>query len=113
MRLLDTKRFLTRIANYTIKCKTSKVKTLLVYIVETGGILSTHGDDVYFCMCLTGNIRVYCRVRPFLPGQPTGLCTAEVIDEQTLLILTPAKNGKGKKLFTFNKVFGPSASQGD
>ncbi|KAK6159847.1 hypothetical protein DH2020_003228 [Rehmannia glutinosa] len=47
----------------------------------------------------------------FLPGQPTGLSTAECIDENTLSVLTPAKYGKGKKSFTFNKVFGPSASQ--
>ncbi|KAI3445386.1 hypothetical protein Pfo_002051 [Paulownia fortunei] len=60
---------------------------------------------------LKGNIRVYCRVRPFLPGQPTGLSIVEGIDERTLTILTPAKYGKGKKAFTFNKVFGPSASQ--
>ncbi|KAL1546198.1 kinesin-like protein KIN-14I isoform X2 [Salvia divinorum] len=60
---------------------------------------------------LKGNIRVYCRIRPFLPGQLPGLSTAEALDGQTISIITPAKNGKGKKLFTFNKVFGPSASQ--
>ncbi|XP_042046271.1 kinesin-like protein KIN-14I isoform X1 [Salvia splendens] len=60
---------------------------------------------------LKGNIRVYCRIRPFLPGQLPGLSTAEALDSQTISIITPAKNGKGKKLFTFNKVFGPSASQ--
>ncbi|KAL1549765.1 kinesin-like protein KIN-14G [Salvia divinorum] len=60
---------------------------------------------------LKGNIRVYCRIRPFLTGQQMGLSTAEALDGQTISIITPAKNGKGKKLFTFNKVFGPSASQ--
>ncbi|KAL8545501.1 hypothetical protein ACS0TY_005593 [Phlomoides rotata] len=60
---------------------------------------------------LKGNIRIYCRIRPFLPGQPTSVSAAEAIDEQTLSTLNPAKNGKGKKLFTFNRVFGPSASQ--
>ncbi|KAL2254159.1 UNVERIFIED_CONTAM: Kinesin-like protein KIN-14G [Sesamum indicum] len=60
---------------------------------------------------LKGNIRVYCRIRPFLPGQPTGSSTVEVIDEKTLTVLTPSKYGKGKKSFTFNRVFGPSASQ--
>ncbi|KAH6819054.1 kinesin 4 [Perilla frutescens var. frutescens] len=60
---------------------------------------------------LKGNIRVYCRIRPFLPGQPAGLSTADALDDQSLSIITPAKSGKGKKLFTFNKVFGPSASQ--
>lgn len=66
------------------------------------------------CACFwTGNIRIYCRIRPFLPGQPTSVSAAEAVDEQTLSILTPVKNGKGKKLFTFNRVFGPSASQGE
>ncbi|KAK4402155.1 Kinesin-like protein KIN-14G [Sesamum angolense] len=60
---------------------------------------------------LKGNIRVYCRIRPFLPGQPTGSSTVEVIDEKTLTVLTPSKYGKGKKSFTFNRVFSPSASQ--
>ncbi|GER44956.1 kinesin-related protein [Striga asiatica] len=60
---------------------------------------------------LKGNIRVYCRIRPFLPGQPSFLSAVEVVDEKTLTILTPAKHGKGKKSFSFNRVFGPSASQ--
>lgn len=60
-----------------------------------------------------GNIRVYCRIRPFLPGQQAGHSAVEDTDDQTLTILNPGKYGKGKKPFTFNKVFGPSASQGD
>ncbi|KAL1212783.1 Kinesin-like protein KIN-14G [Cardamine amara subsp. amara] len=62
---------------------------------------------------LKGNIRVYCRVRPFLPGQkPTGLSTVEHIDEGTITIRLPSKYGKeGSKPFMFNKVFGPSATQ--
>ncbi|KAK4427623.1 Kinesin-like protein KIN-14G [Sesamum alatum] len=60
---------------------------------------------------LKGNIRVYCRIRPFLPGQPSGSSIVEVIDEKTLTVLTPSKHGKGKKSFTFNRVFGPSANQ--
>ncbi|KAG8363872.1 hypothetical protein BUALT_Bualt19G0067700 [Buddleja alternifolia] len=60
---------------------------------------------------LKGNIRVYCRVRPFLPGQPNALSTVEDLDEKTITLLTPSKYGKGKKSFTFNKVFGPSGTQ--
>ncbi|KAL3843513.1 hypothetical protein ACJIZ3_000916 [Penstemon smallii] len=61
---------------------------------------------------LKGNIRVYCRVRPFLSGQPNRTCAVGDIDERTITILTPSKYGKeGKKLFTFNKVFGPASSQ--
>ncbi|CAE6123196.1 unnamed protein product [Arabidopsis arenosa] len=62
---------------------------------------------------LKGNIRVYCRVRPFLPGQSScGLSAVEHIDEGTITIRVPSKYGKaGQKPFMFNKVFGPSATQ--
>ncbi|XP_009111772.1 kinesin-like protein KIN-14G [Brassica rapa] len=61
---------------------------------------------------LKGNIRVYCRVRPFLPGEPTALSTVEHIEEGTITIRVPSKYGKeGHKPFMFNKVFGPSATQ--
>ncbi|CAN7036032.1 unnamed protein product [Brassica rapa subsp. trilocularis] len=61
---------------------------------------------------LKGSIRVYCRVRPFLPGQTSVLTTVDHIEDSTISIATPSKYGKeGRKSFTFNKVFGPSASQ--
>ncbi|XP_042062014.1 kinesin-like protein KIN-14I isoform X2 [Salvia splendens] len=60
---------------------------------------------------LKGNIRVYCRVKPFLPGQYDHLSTVDHIEEGTICINTLAKNGKGRKSFNFNKVFGPSATQ--
>ncbi|KAK4406975.1 Kinesin-like protein KIN-14I [Sesamum angolense] len=60
---------------------------------------------------LKGNIRVYCRVRPFLPGQCSYLSTVDHIEEGTITINTSTKNGKGRKSFNFNKVFGPSGTQ--
>ena len=62
----------------------------------------------------TGNIRVYCRIRPFLPGQNMKLSTVEYIGENgELVIINPAKQGKdNRRLFKFNKVFGPTCSQG-
>ncbi|VFQ73377.1 unnamed protein product [Cuscuta campestris] len=61
---------------------------------------------------LKGSIRVYCRVRPFLPGQPNRLSTIEHVEEGSITIITPSKYGKeGKKMFTFNRCFGPSATQ--
>ncbi|KAG8389528.1 hypothetical protein BUALT_Bualt02G0238700 [Buddleja alternifolia] len=60
---------------------------------------------------LKGSIRVYCRVRPFLPGQCNYLSTVDHIEEGAITINTLAKNGKGRKSFNFNKVFGPSATQ--
>ncbi|GMG99758.1 hypothetical protein Nepgr_001598 [Nepenthes gracilis] len=59
-----------------------------------------------------GNIRVYCRVRPFLPGQSSHSSTVDNIEEGTFTVIAPSKYGKeGKKSFTFNKVFGPFATQ--
>ncbi|VAI28597.1 unnamed protein product [Triticum turgidum subsp. durum] len=61
---------------------------------------------------LKGNIRVYCRVRPFLPGQANSSNTVAGMEERTITIITPTKYGKdGSKSFTFNKVFGPAATQ--
>ncbi|KAK1374027.1 P-loop nucleoside triphosphate hydrolases superfamily protein with CH (Calponin Homology) domain-containing protein [Heracleum sosnowskyi] len=61
---------------------------------------------------LKGNIRVYCRVRPFLPGQPNRLSTLASIDNGNITLITPSKNGKEeRKSFTYNQVFGPSATQ--
>lgn len=62
---------------------------------------------------LKGNIRVYCRVRPFLSGQSGNQTTIDYIGENgELLIVNPNKQGKeAQRMFNFNKVFGPSASQ--
>ncbi|XP_074311733.1 kinesin-like protein KIN-14I isoform X2 [Silene latifolia] len=64
---------------------------------------------------LKGNIRVYCRVRPFLPGQANGLTTVDHIEDGNITIMNPnVKNTKeGKKIFNFNKVFGPYATQAE
>ncbi|RWW26745.1 hypothetical protein GW17_00008864 [Ensete ventricosum] len=63
---------------------------------------------------LKGNIRVYCRIRPFLPGENVKQTTIEYIgDNGELLIANPSKQGKDvQRMFKFNKVFGPAASQG-
>ncbi|KAK9265362.1 hypothetical protein L1049_003512 [Liquidambar formosana] len=62
---------------------------------------------------LKGNIRVYCRIRPFLPGQSRKQTTIEYIGENGELVVTnPIKQGKdGHRLFKFNKVFSPAATQ--
>ncbi|XP_027158613.1 kinesin-like protein KIN-14F [Coffea eugenioides] len=62
---------------------------------------------------LKGNIRVYCRVRP-VKGQSNELSSVDHIDDGSITIITPSKYGKeGRKSFTFNKAFGPSASQAE
>ncbi|XVE57892.1 hypothetical protein DITRI_Ditri04bG0126700 [Diplodiscus trichospermus] len=62
---------------------------------------------------LKGNIRVYCRVRPFLPGQSKKQTTIEYIGENgELVVSNPSKQGKDThRLFKFNKVFSPAATQ--
>uniref|UniRef100_A0A0D9V5J1 Kinesin motor domain-containing protein n=1 Tax=Leersia perrieri TaxID=77586 RepID=A0A0D9V5J1_9ORYZ len=64
---------------------------------------------------LKGNIRVYCRVRPFLPGQDGKLTAVDYIGENgEILISNPSKQGKeGYRMFKFNKVFGTNASQAE
>ena len=60
----------------------------------------------------SGSIRVYCRVRPFFPGQSNHLSAVENIEDGTITVNIPSKNGKGRRSFNFNKIFGPSATQG-
>ncbi|CAL9087099.1 unnamed protein product [Musa textilis] len=62
---------------------------------------------------LKGNIRVYCRIRPFLPGENRKQSTIDYIGENgELLIVNPSKPGKdGQRVFKFNKVFGSTATQ--
>ncbi|CAJ1969807.1 unnamed protein product [Sphenostylis stenocarpa] len=62
---------------------------------------------------LKGSIRVYCRVRPFLSAQPIYSSTVDNIEDGTITIGVPSKNGKGRRSFNFNKVFGPAASQAE
>ncbi|KAK2418764.1 P-loop nucleoside triphosphate hydrolase superfamily protein with CH (Calponiny) domain-containing protein [Trifolium repens] len=62
---------------------------------------------------LKGSIRVYCRVRPFFPGQPNQLSAVENLEDGTITVGIPSRNGKGHRSFNFNKVFGPSATQAE
>nr|XP_029154290.1 kinesin-like protein KIN-14K [Arachis hypogaea] len=63
---------------------------------------------------LKGNIRVYCRVRPFLPGQKEKQSIVEHYGETELVVANPSKQGKeALRTFKFNKVFGPTATQVD
>ncbi|VAI77378.1 unnamed protein product [Triticum turgidum subsp. durum] len=62
---------------------------------------------------LKGNIRVFCRIRPFLPNEDHKSSTTEITgDNGELILANPTKIGKeGNKLFKFNKVLGPTTSQ--
>ncbi|KAJ0260655.1 Kinesin-like protein KIN-14K [Hirschfeldia incana] len=62
---------------------------------------------------LKGNIRVYCRIRPFLKGQNKRETSIEYTGENgELVVANPLKQGKDThRFFKFNKVFGPSSTQ--
>ncbi|XWS38364.1 hypothetical protein CRYUN_Cryun19dG0124800 [Craigia yunnanensis] len=62
---------------------------------------------------LKGNIRVYCRIRPFLPGQSKKQTAIEYIGENGELVVSNlSKQGKDShRLFKFNKVFSPAVTQ--
>ncbi|XP_056846185.1 kinesin-like protein KIN-14P [Raphanus sativus] len=64
---------------------------------------------------LKGNIRVFCRVRPFLPGQGAPDTVVEYIGEDGELVVTnPTRPGKdGLRKFRFNKVYSPAANQAE
>jgi len=64
---------------------------------------------------LKGNIRVACRVRPFLPGQDGKTTIIDCIGESgEILITNPFKQGKDAcRMFKFNKVFDTHASQAE
>ncbi|KAG2303197.1 hypothetical protein Bca52824_031848 [Brassica carinata] len=64
---------------------------------------------------LKGNIRVYCRVRPFLRGQGASNTVVEHIGEHgELVVLNPTKPGKdGLRKFRFNKVYSPTSTQAE
>lgn len=62
---------------------------------------------------LKGSIRVYCRVRPSLPGQENQVTSVDYMDPETVAIIVPSSSGReGRKASMFNKVFGPSSTQG-
>lgn len=61
----------------------------------------------------TGNIRVYCRIRPFLSGKKDKQSIVELIGENDLVVANPSKEGKDAlRSFKFNKVFGSATTQG-
>ncbi|XP_024629146.1 kinesin-like protein KIN-14C isoform X3 [Medicago truncatula] len=63
---------------------------------------------------LKGNIRVFCRIRPFLIDKKEKQSIVEDIGESDLVVVNPSKEGKDvHRSFKFNKIFGPAATQGD
>ncbi|KAJ3693727.1 hypothetical protein LUZ60_009207 [Juncus effusus] len=61
---------------------------------------------------LRGNIRVFCRVRP-LNNSESKSTIEHISDDGSLIIFDPLKPQNARKIFQFNKIFGPNATQGD
>ncbi|XP_022888275.1 kinesin-like protein KIN-14L [Olea europaea var. sylvestris] len=62
---------------------------------------------------LKGNIRVYCRIRPIFNDE-TKTVIDHIGDDGSLVVVDPLKPQKDKrKIFQFNHVFGPNATQYD
>ncbi|XP_027917080.1 kinesin-like protein KIN-14L isoform X2 [Vigna unguiculata] len=60
---------------------------------------------------LKGNIRVYCRIRPSFRAESRNIVDF-IGEDGSLFILDPSKTLRdGRKLFQFNRVFGPTAGQ--
>ncbi|KAL8124133.1 hypothetical protein AgCh_011948 [Apium graveolens] len=64
---------------------------------------------------LKGNIRVYCRIRPLLPGQKAKQTIVDSVgDNGELTVVNPTKQGKeSRRSFKFNQVYGSKATQVD
>ncbi|GMJ13529.1 hypothetical protein like AT1G63640 [Hibiscus trionum] len=109
--LLETKKSYS----YDFNHLESKVKALTDAAGNYHEILAENRKLFNELQDLKGNIRVYCRIRPFLPGQTGKLSVIENINENgQLVIANPSKPGKdGQRSFKFNKVFGPDATQGE
>ncbi|KAJ7976754.1 Kinesin-like protein [Quillaja saponaria] len=60
---------------------------------------------------LKGNIRVYCRIRPSFNAESKNAIDF-IGNDGSLVIIDPSKTQKdGKKVFQFNRVFSPTATQ--
>jgi len=80
---------------------------------EKLNIVHAISDCGSYMLSWAGNIRVYCRVRPFRPGENKNQTVVEHIGEHGELAITNSLKPKdAPKLFRFNKVYGPTAAQG-
>ena len=87
----------------------ASLHSLFLFLVHD----STQHSEKSFFFLSPGNIRVYCRVRPFHPGKVSSSSSVAGLEDRTITVMVPSKYGKdSRKSFTFNRVFGPLATQG-
>ncbi|KAM7479705.1 hypothetical protein LguiA_027918 [Lonicera macranthoides] len=96
-------------------CLETKVKALEQTVEHYHVVLAENRKLHNEVIELKGNIRVYCRIRPFLPGQMGKQTIVEYVGNNgELVVVNPSKQGKeGRRSFKFNKVYGPAATQAD
>lgn len=58
-----------------------------------------------------GNIRVFCRIRPLLHSESIS-SIEHVGNDGSVMVCDPVKPQCTRKIFQFNKVFGPTSTQG-
>ncbi|XP_042398268.1 kinesin-like protein KIN-14A isoform X2 [Zingiber officinale] len=58
---------------------------------------------------LKGNIRVFCRIRPIFNSQES--CIEYIGNDGSLMVFDPYRPHNTRKVFQFNKVFGPQTTQ--
>jgi kinesin family member C2/C3 len=58
-----------------------------------------------------GNIRVFCRIRPLLHSESIS-SIEHVGTDGSVMVCDPVKPQSAHKIFQFNKVFGPTTTQG-
>ncbi|CAA0815322.1 P-loop containing nucleoside triphosphate hydrolases superfamily protein, partial [Striga hermonthica] len=91
----------------------SRIKTMDNAVKNYYSLLSENQKLHNELQELKGNIRVYCRIRPFLPGQKGKQSITEYIGENgELIVVNPSKQGKeARRSFKFDKVYGPTSTQ--
>ncbi|KAB5573567.1 hypothetical protein DKX38_000761 [Salix brachista] len=111
--ILKAKRSYTEEFNFLGRIDCVKLKGLADAAANYHSVLAENRRLYNEVQDLKGNIRVYCRIRPFLPGQSKKRTAVEYIGENgELIISNPSKQGKdSSRLFKLNKVFGPAATQ--
>ncbi|KAJ8471978.1 hypothetical protein OPV22_026321 [Ensete ventricosum] len=61
---------------------------------------------------LRGNIRVFCRIRPIFKFEAKS-CIEYIGNDGSLMVSDPCKSQNTRKIFQFNRIFGPATTQGE
>uniref|UniRef100_A0A0D9UYY7 Kinesin-like protein n=1 Tax=Leersia perrieri TaxID=77586 RepID=A0A0D9UYY7_9ORYZ len=61
---------------------------------------------------LRGNIRVFCRIRPLINSESVS-SIEHIGNDGSIMVCDPLKSQTTRKIFQFNKIFGPTTTQGE